>query len=130
MEVDVTGAYSNGSGPASSVTITFYSNRKSRPNLVKKTVTVSCTDNSGSFTCQYFIVKLRPGYYWMSVVANCAFNTCGDWGWTEDTVVHNKPAVWRNPGAGQGYGCTAWNTLKNCFGGSAADFAFDLKGHV
>jgi len=126
--VDVTGVYFNGSGPASSQVVTFYTDRNSKPGRIHKgPFTLNCTDNNGSFHCVLpKPVKLRPGTWWVSVVANCNFETCGQWGWTLNTTVQGHEAVWRNPdGTGK---CTSFKPLHRCFGGSPADMAFDLFG--
>jgi hypothetical protein len=98
-EVDVTGVYYNGSGPAASEVVTFYANgRKGKPgHLYQGPFTLNCADNGGSFQCILpQRVKLVSGRWWVSVVANCGFSTgCGEWGWIENTVVHGYGAVWR-----------------------------------
>src|SRR5256885_1665053 len=43
-EVDVAGVYYNGSGPAKSEVVTFYTNQKGRPDTVKATFTLNCVD--------------------------------------------------------------------------------------
>jgi len=127
-EVDVTGVYFNGSGPASSVAVTFYANKKGKPSRAYRgPFTLGCTDNDGSFQCILpKPVKVPSGTWWVSVVANCDFQTCGEWGWTENTTVQGNEAVWENPG-GNGT-CTTWKPLHVCFGGQPADLAFDLVG--
>ncbi|HTT83051.1 MAG TPA: hypothetical protein VMF67_06200 [Rhizomicrobium sp.] len=83
-EVNVTGFYYNGSGPASSVDVIFYKNSKNMPGKAVKGGTfegLSCYDDYGPFGCQLGKgVKLKAGHYWVAVVANCAFdNGCGQW---------------------------------------------------
>src|SRR5437763_2346866 len=112
--VDVTGAYSNGSGPASSVTITFWTDKGHPAKIARRgadTFTfTTCTDNAGSFSCPIGKnLRGKPvrlggraygkGYY-ITVVANCGLNSCGEWNWTTNTTVHNGPAFWQNPGGG------------------------------
>jgi hypothetical protein len=116
-EVDVTGVYYNGSGPASSEVVTFYTNnRKGKPGRVHRgPFTLNCTDNGGSFQCILpKHVKLASGTWWVSVVANCGFISCGQWGWIENTVVHGNSAVWEQGGG-------HWTRLR-------ADLAFTLIG--
>lgn len=127
-EVDVTGVYFNGSGPASSEVITFYSNRKHRPDRIYRgPFTLNCTDNDGSFQCILpRRVKVPSGTWWVSVVAICSFETCGEWDWTENTTVQDNEATWENPGVSEK--CTSWEPLNFCFGGAPADLAFDLIG--
>jgi hypothetical protein len=127
-EVDVTGAYFNSSGPAASEVVTFYTDRRGKPGRVYRgPFTLNCTDNNGSFQCILpERVKLRSGTWWVSLVANCDFETCGEWGWTENTTVQGNEAVWEGPdGNGK---CTSFKPLHRCFGGAPADLAFDLVG--
>jgi hypothetical protein len=126
--VDVTGAYFNGSGPASSEVVTFYTDREGKPGRIYRgPFTLNCTDNDGSFQCILpNPVKLSSGTWWVSVVANCDFDTCGQWGWTENITVEGSEARWKNPdGNGK---CMSFKPLHRCFGGSPADMAFDLFG--
>jgi hypothetical protein len=142
-EVDVTGAYVDGSGPASSEVVTFWGG--AYPQRIAErgadTFTLSCTDNNGSFACTLPlssrgkpIVRLRGGSagkrYWLSVVANCDFATCGEWEWTTNTTVHNSEAFWKNPAGGWGNGCSGWGTLRACFNLPPTDFAFTLVGYA
>lgn len=137
-EIDVTGAYVDGSSAAQSVTVTFYKDRRGKPGPILgngyDTFVIACTDTNGSFACPLpfkkghnLAVRVRAGHrYWVSVVANCT-GSCTGWGWTENTIVQNDPAMWENPGNGYATGCAAWQQLASCGFGSA-DFAFSLKG--
>jgi hypothetical protein len=120
-EVDVTGVYFNGSGPASSEVVTFYTNnRKGKPGRVHRgPFTLNCTDNAGSFQCILpKRVKLPSGTWWVSVVANCSIvDGCGEWGWIVNTVVHGNVAVWEQGGG-------HWTRIKS----PPADLAFTLIG--
>ncbi|HTU00098.1 MAG TPA: hypothetical protein VMF58_18760 [Rhizomicrobium sp.] len=129
-EVDVTGMYFNGSGPATSEVVTFYSDKKGKPNRVKQgPFTLNCADNGGSFQCTLpKRVKLKAGTWWVSVVANCNFETCSEWGWNVSATVQGHEAVWENP-TGSG-ACTSWQPLHVCFGGSPLDLAFELRGRA
>lgn len=125
--VDVTGLYFDGSGPASSVGVAFYADRKGRPGrLLRGPYTLQCFDNGGSFECPLpKPARLRAGTWWMSLVATVAFGG-GEWNWIENTTVHGHEAVWEDPGGGGT--CTTWKPLHVCFGGAPADLAFELKG--
>jgi hypothetical protein len=138
-EVDVTGSYTDGSGPASSEAVAFYRTKKGKPyRIYRGPYTVDCTDMSGSFQCILPtrgrhgkpLVKLAAGTYWVSIVANCDSQTCGQWNWTENTTVHGYEAMWTNYGGGQGRGCSGFEPLDFCFGGSPADLAFDILGEL
>jgi hypothetical protein len=127
-EVDVTGVYFDGSGP-STQDITIYNDENGVPGkAVKKGsfTRLSCADNGGSFSCTLpRKVKLKAGHYWVSVVADINFTAgAGEWGWELSSVIHNDPAVWRNPGGGGS--CETWTTLDECFGYSD-DLMFGLK---
>ena len=127
-EVDVTGAYFNGSGPASSEVITFYTDKNGKPGRIYRgPFTLNCADNSGSFKCTLPTpAKLRAGTWWVSLSANCEFSTCGQWGWTENTVVQGYEARWRDPNGAPP--CTSFKPLHRCFGGAPADMTFQLFG--
>lgn len=132
-EVDVTGAYYNGSGPADSEIVTFYTDRKGYPHAVKGTFTLNCTDSRGSFACtlpgkgQILSGGKSGRQYWVSVVANCDFITCGEWGWVQNTKIRKYEGVWENPHNGFGTGCTTWTRNSACFL-MPGDYAFDLRG--
>jgi hypothetical protein len=139
-EVDVTGAYVGGSGPATSVEVGFWLSKvkgDAYPKHLKYSYTLTCTDNAGSFACALPseaggkpVVRLAAGTFWLTVVANCDSTVCGQWQWTENTSVQGSQAEWAN--AGNGWGiirCDLWNWLNDCFGGSPADLAFTLKGY-
>ena len=133
-EVDVTGAYFNGSGPAESEVVTFYTDRKGYPNKEKTTYTLNCADARGSFACtipgrgKILSGGIGGKSYWVSVVANCDFgNGCGDWGWVQNTKIRKYEGVWENPENGYGTGCTSWGRNSACLG-LPGDYAFILKG--
>lgn len=136
-EVDVTGAYAGGTGPATSFTVTFYKNKRNRPGRKPHAYTVTCTDNAGSLECPMPMKRGHPapvllgGYtWWVSVVANCDYNAgCNEWQWSENTSVTGLEAMWSDPYGGWHIPCGAWEKLDYCFGGSPADMAFDLVGY-
>ncbi len=128
-QVDVTGVYFNGSGPAKSEVVTFYADKDGKPGRIYRgPFTLKCTDNFGSFQCVLpKPVKLQTGTWWVSFVANVDF-VDGEWGWATNTVVHGNEAEYRNPD--QGGKCTRFRPLHVCGGNRAdrADMAFDLVG--
>ena len=131
-EVDVAGEYFEGTGPASSEIVTFYKNDNGHPGpVVGRPQTLECTDSAGSFACAINPLKLTGGKkgkrYWLSVVANCSYSGCGEWGWVQ-TSTHYRPGQWENPGGGFGTTCSTWNNTSHCFTGDMDDYAFDLKG--
>jgi hypothetical protein len=72
---------------------------------------------------------LPPGHYWLAVQANMNFVCCGQWGWTDRTVLSSSPAMWQNPGNGFGTGCTTWGTKAGCgVQLSGPDQVFRLRG--
>ena len=117
-EVDVTGVYFNGVGPATSENVYFYRDRNGVPGKpVKSIMYVHGADNGGSFAITIPTVGLKAGHYWVSVQANLAFDAGGEWGWEDRSVQNNNPAVWRTRGSG-------WKPL----GSDDPDFMFALKG--
>jgi hypothetical protein len=133
-EVDATGLYFNGSGPAASEVITFYSDRKGYPGNVKGTFPLNCTDDRGVFTCklpgkgQILTGGSSGKAYWVSVVANCDFfSGCGEWGWVQNTKIRHFEGVWENPWNGYDTGCTTWGRNSACLG-LPGDYAFSLIG--
>lgn len=127
-QVDVTGLYFNGSGPATSENVIFYKNKGGMPGAIKKEVdNLSGTGSGGVFSIPLGTkVKLKPGTYWVSVVANMNFPGFGEWGWEENGTIHGNPAMWQNPGGGFGV-CPTWGTVGSCIG-FTGDFMFDLQG--
>jgi hypothetical protein len=129
-EVDVTGVYFNGPGPATSEDIVFYKDASGVPGKAVKNGTfngLSCSDNAGSFTCTLpHKVRLKHGHYWVSVVANQNYLSTGEWGWEGNATINNDPAQWENPGGGFGVGCTTWGPNSSCLGYNQDDM-FDIK---
>lgn len=117
--VDVTGVFFNGSGPAKSTVVTFYTNRKGKPGRVHRgPYTLDC-GGGPDFQCIFpKPVKLPSGIWWVSVAANCSYaGGCGEWGWAETTTVENYSAVWEQGGG-------PWKRLK-----PPVDLAFTLRGN-
>jgi len=130
QSVTVSGSYFNGSGPAVSETVTFYADSAGKPGAVVKSLTATGTDSAGSFVIRMpEKVKLRPGTYWVSVVANMDFGAGGEWGWATRLVQNGGASQWQNPGDGFATGCTTWSDQATCTGGIAGpDFMFALNG--
>jgi len=133
---DAAGVYFNGSGPAKSEVVTFYADKKGRPGKTRASYTVNCADSRGNFVCKVpgphgRGLTLSGGTagkrYWLSVVANCDFTTCGQWGWVQNTKIRDNQGMWENPGNGFGTGCTTWGTNGDCVG-LPGDYAFDIRG--
>jgi hypothetical protein len=133
-EVDVTGVYFNGPGPATSVNVTFYKNASGLPGVVKKSypaIAYSDPSGLGSYIITLpTVTKLTTGTYWVSVQAVMDFSVGGEWGWETRTTSKSNPAAWQNPGGGFGIGCTTWGNMQTCIGpqGEGPDFMFALYG--
>ena len=116
--------------------ITFYQNDGGHPGAVIARQTLACADTAGNLACTIRTVRLKGGLsgrrYWLSIVANCDYDTCGEWGWVQDTTTHDDPGQWENPAGGLGVGCTSWSDTSSCNlqTGGADDFAFDLRGET
>jgi len=138
-EVDVSGVYFNGSGPASSVNVTFYNHvvgrkgKRSTPGTVRKaySAVVPAIDNFGSFAITLpNAIRLKPGNWWVSVQANLDFFAGGEWGWENQTTAVGNPAVWRNGGGGFTTGCNNWGQENVCIADGQGDHMFTLRGDV
>jgi len=124
-EIDVTGVYFNGSGPANSENVFFYKDKGGHPGaLVTECDNQNGTGNGmGSFAivlskaCK---AKLRGGKtYWVSVQANMDFNGgSGEWGWELSLDTNGNRAAWQDPG---GANCPIWCYIDG-------DLMFALKG--
>ena len=127
-EVDVSGVYFNGPGPADGVNVFFFKDKDGMPGkLVKEIDGASFTDSGGSFSIKTGKVKLKAGNYWISVQADMNFaGGFGEWGWEVNTVQNANLAAWQNPGGGFAV-CPVWDTLENCLG-YGPDLMFALKG--
>jgi len=118
-EVDVTGLWYDGSGPANSENVVFYKSTGSGEpgNPVKKGAFKGL---EGTDSPNFAIklpgtgLQLKAGHYWVSVAANCSFDDCGEYGWAENGVTHEDSAVWRQEGG-------AWQQID-------ADLMFNLRG--
>jgi hypothetical protein len=131
-EVDVTGVYYNGSGPATSENVFFYKDKGGLPG----DLVVQCLNQNGAGngTGSFAIVlaadckaKLRGGKtgktYWVSVQANMDF-IAGQWGWSLSLDTSGNQAAWRDP---DGDVCQNWGHIKDCLGADG-DLMFALKG--
>ena len=129
-EVDVTGVYFNGAGPARSEHVTFYKNANGHPGAMVATYDdVAGSDNgTGSFTIPIPKTHLKHGTYWVSVVINMDFGVGGEWGWENMLETRGNPANWENPGGGFGIGCTSWEVESTCIPDGQGDHFFMIKG--
>jgi hypothetical protein len=132
-EIEVTGQYFNGSGPAKSENVTFYSVTNGLPSKVLQTfASVKGKERLGSFSIKLkSATPLTAGTYFVSVQANLAFSQGGEWGWENTTTGQNfgNPAAWENPANGFGVGCTEWQIEDSCIhDGQGPDHLFSLLG--
>ena len=132
-DVDVSGTYYNGSAPARSEQIIFYKDDRGEPGpAVKhgKFDNLTGVDKDGSFAIRlsHQGLVLGPGTYWVSVIADCSYESgCGQWGWAVTSVQHGNQAMWQLPAFGSG--CPTWGTIEYCITGETGpDFMFDLRG--
>jgi hypothetical protein len=131
-EVDVTGIYLDGAGPADSENVSFYSDNGGLPgDLIVACPNQPGADNgSGSFAIQLSKsckVKLKGTAaaqagkksggttYWVSVQANIDFGSAGEWGWELSLDTSGNQAARRDSD------CPDW-----CHIGS--DLMFALRG--
>jgi hypothetical protein len=131
-EVDATGVYFNGTGPAASFNVFFHSNSGTLPldpALFTRTAQ-TFVNAAGVFQVNISpAVVLPAGTYWVSVQARQDFTPAGQWGWTDRTVQSNNPAAWKNPGGGfptpspggTPQPCINWRTRQVCTGSPAGE---------
>lgn len=127
-EVDVTGLYFGGSAVATE-NVTFFKDDGGKPGTILKAFNqLKGIGGDGSFIFNLpRKVRLKPGTYWLSVVANSVFaEGDGDWGWEMNGTVHGNQATWENPNGGFGV-CPTWGTIGHCLG-YTGDLMFELKG--
>jgi hypothetical protein len=141
QEVDVTGVYFNGSGPAVSENVFFFKDKKGLPGkLIAEYAGLAGTDSFGSFAIKLPEKgrKLKPGHYWVSVQINMDFSAGGEWGWERRNTQMMDPAAWQNPGDGFATGCTTWGNEAKCLGfaphdptvDTGPDHMYALKGKI
>jgi hypothetical protein len=123
------GIYFNGSGPPTSESVIFYTDKKAKPGKPIKNCTypnVKGADNDGSLTIKLpKACKLKQGIYWLSVVVDVEIGV--DWNWLNaaETGPYQQ-ADWQNPG---GTTCVTWTPLHVCAAGNFPNgFAYELLG--
>jgi hypothetical protein len=130
--MDVDGVYFNGTGPADSVNVRFYSNSGTLPGtLLREYTGLAYTGTGGDFVISLpQPMTLGGGTYWVSVQARQDFTPAGQWGWTDRTVQSNSEAAWRNPGGGFGV-CPDWQPRGSVCGidPGVPDQVFLLRGY-
>lgn len=127
------GVYFNGTGPATSINVTFYADASPFPGAAIPACTYSAVpmvdSPAGTFTVTLSpACVLAAGTYWVSAQANQDFGTAGQWAWTTVTGTVGSPSAWQNPGDGFGTGCTTWGLRTTCLGQTDPDIAFSLSG--
>jgi hypothetical protein len=130
-QVNVSGLYFNGAGPAASVNVVFYSDSATLPGAVVATRNnQTMTDTAGNFAINVSpAVVLSAGTYWVSVQANMNFTPNGQWGWIDRTTISNSGAAWINPGGGFGTACTPnFGRKTTCVPTSSPDNIFQILG--
>ena len=134
--VENLGVYYNGTGPATSVNVWFYTNVAGKPGAVVEQ-RLNVIPSGGLATGSFVIpispaANLAPGTYWVSIQANLDFNVGGQYGWTEQ-MPSNLESTWQNPGGGFGTPCATWGyRVTNCAVGTApyVDLSFRLSGQL
>lgn len=122
--IQTAGTYYNGSGPANSVTVTFYKSKKGKPGKVAKSYSgLSFTDSTGigSLGFKFPATKLKKTE-WIGVQPSMTFGVGGQWGWDLSTGVTGAVDQWEEQG-GLGTGCTTWEDTASCVG-YGGDFLF------
>lgn len=127
QEVDALGPFFN--GVASSVQVTISTNKHNKPTRILYDAAITPQGNAEFVLDLGKGVKLKPGHYWLSVVAN-ADSGDGQWYWENQTLgtTEGDPAVWQNPGNAWNTGCTKWTVESKCTANPVGDHMFVLKG--
>lgn len=134
QQVNVTGIYFNGPGPATAVNVTFYRDASTLPGTAVAGGTyTNLPITSGAATGSFNIalpssLVLSPGTYWVSVQAIMNFTPAGEWGWTDRSVISTSGSAWQNPGGGFGTTCATWGRKTTCIATSQGDFLFQILG--
>jgi hypothetical protein len=131
QNIQILGAYWNGTGPLTSVNVWFYGNAGGLPGsqVSSQLGLVPASDAGGDLVLHLpSPPTLPPGTYWLSVQANMNRSSGGQWGWSTRAVQSYSPFAWRNPGNGYGSGCTAWTTNGACGFTYGPDLLFRLSG--
>ena len=139
-QVNVTGLYFNGSGPADSFDVNIYPDNGGVPAAAPICSDSGLTYTGGSINPTYgpYTIPLSSsctlpqGTYWVSVAANMAFTAGGEFGWGgyAGTPVPGANAQWQNPGGGLGTTCATWGDLATCLGVASNSLVFQMLGHV
>jgi hypothetical protein len=131
-EIDVTGAYFNGAGPANNITVTIFSDNGGRPGAVLKSETVPNLGSGSDFQIVLSPrIKLKAGKYWISVQPSMTFGTEGQWGWELQSEQWGPVDQWTEDG-GLGSHCAPfgnWDTPLNCTG-NGVDFMYIARGMI
>ena len=126
-EVDVTGTYFQGSGPANFENIVFYRDNMGVPGKPIRNGRFTNLNGAGGPNFSIVLpgkgIQLRAGHYWVSVVANVDIMV-GQWGWGVNYAQHRSRGVWRDPPADL---CPTWCNIES-IGANGPDFMFELKG--
>jgi hypothetical protein len=142
-EVDVTGFYYNGSGPASSVNVLFWKGKKLPKGTTAKVECDNITPKDGLSSGAFVIklpktcsVKLKGGTsgttYWVTVQANMqGFYTSGYWAWSSNSTINGNMAAAYDYGGSVSVldpACyTQFESISDCYG-YTIDLAFALYG--
>lgn len=132
-QVQVTGTYFNGSGPARSENIAFYGRGSRVPGKLIKAypAVVGVPDGPGGFLITLpEPLTLEPGRYWVAVQVNMDFVVGGEWGWETRSTRKGIKSAWKNRFGGFGTDCNHYKHMDHCIGeiGQGPDFMFSLLG--
>jgi len=144
-EVDTTGFFFNGSGPASSVNVLFWNDKRGLPN--KDSKVVECDNlipksglDIGSFQLKLpksCAAKMKGGAggkrYWVTVQANMqGYFTSGYWAWAQNVNVANNQAAGYYYGGGNSVAdprcLQQFEPISDCWSVGPVDLAFALLG--
>ena len=129
-EVDVSGEYSVGGGPAASFHVFFYQDSATLPGtLVATRLANPYSGGANALITLTSQVTLTPGTYWVAVQSRQDFTPAGQWFWDNRAIISNSGAAWQNPGGGFG-GETPRNTSSTYFPRATGEVRFDSDVRV
>ena len=132
-QVGIIAGYWNGTGPASSIDVVFYSDASGMPGSAMPGCSLMNSpytdDGAGNFLIDFSGTPcfLPTGTYWVGIQGNLDFASGGQFGYGYRSVQNGAGAMWRNPGDGFGSGCTSWGSVATCITGGP-DYCFAILG--
>jgi hypothetical protein len=122
------GSYSAGGGPINTFNIEFYNDNAGLPGTSIAYYPANITESDAGIFTTYLPapLALNNGTYWISIQAEAAFGTSGQFFWRlhDPQTTFGYIAKWQNPGNGFNTGQTTWANITQA---GFFDFTFELS---